>query len=121
MSTLIRESAIRKRHLRSRKKLVGTAERPRFSVHRSHKNLQAQIVDDYAEKTLISVSTLSPDFRKKTKYAGNVKAAQEFGKYAAELLKKKGIQKIVFDRGGFLYHGRIKALADALRESGVEF
>ena len=116
-----RENARLKRHLRIRKKVKGTPERPRLSVYRSNMNLNIQLVDDYAEKTLFSLSTLNADFRKDVKKRGNLEASKQFGKYAAEIMKKKGFQKIAFDRGGFLYHGRVKALADAIREGGIEF
>ena len=121
MITLIREEKIKHRHLRIRKKISGSPERPRLAVHRSNLNLNIQVIDDYAGKTLFSVSTLSPDFRKQMKHGGNVEAAKRFGSFVAAELKKKGFQKIVFDRGGFLYHGRIKTLAESLRENGIEF
>ena len=115
------EAQLRKRHQRIRKKVLGSPVCPRLSVHRSHLNLFVQVVDDYAGKTLFSSSTLDPKFRTQAKNAGNVEAAKRFGGFLAEGLKKKNLQKIVFDRGGFLYHGRIKALADSLRESGIRF
>ena len=117
----LREAKLKKRHRRIRKHVVGTSERPRLAVHRSERNLQVQLVDDYASKTLFSLSTLESSFRKRIRSGGNVNAAKEFGKVLAEAIKKKGFEKVVFDRGGFLYHGRIKALADSLREHGVKF
>jgi large subunit ribosomal protein L18 len=104
-------------HTRIRRKLAGTAERPRLAVHRSLNHIYAQVIDDQAGVTLVSASTLSL----KVKTGGNVNAAKEIGKAVAERAKEKGITKVVFDRGGYLYHGRIKALADAAREAGLEF
>ena len=115
------EAQLQKRHQRIRKKIMGNPACPRLSVHRSHLNLFVQVVDDYAGKTLFSSSTLAPKFRAQMKRAGNVEAAKRFGGFLAEEMKKKNLKKIVFDRGGFLYHGRIKALADSLRESGIQF
>ncbi|MBI4387772.1 MAG: 50S ribosomal protein L18 [Candidatus Omnitrophica bacterium] len=115
------EEKIRNRHRRIRKHVTGTSERPRLCVHRSNQNLQVQVVDDYAQKTLFSLSTLESNFRSRIKCGGNIAAAKEFGRFLAESMKKKKIEKIVFDRGGFLYHGRIKALADSLREHGIQF
>lgn len=119
--TITREINRKKRHHRIRRRVVGSSERPRLCVHRSHLNLIAQAVDDYGSKTLFSLSTLHAEFRKRMKNAGNVTAAKEFGRFLAEELKRKNIKKVVFDRGGFLYHGRVKALADSLRENGIEF
>ncbi len=116
-----KDELLKRRHIRVRRKITGNPERPRLSVRRSHLNLNVQIVDDYAEKTLLSVSSLSPEFRKKAKSAGNVEAAKLFGQFVAGEMKKKGLQKIAFDRGGYLYHGRVKALADSLRENGIQF
>lgn len=111
-----------KRHRRIRKKIIGTKERPRLSIRRSINHLYAQIIDDTAAKTLISLSTLSPDLRSKlAKAAGNVKGASLFGAVFAEKCKKEGITKVVFDRAGYLYHGRVKALADAARKGGLSF
>ena len=110
-----------KRHYRIRKVISGTKDMPRLAVHRSHKNLQVQFVDDQANVTLLSVSTNDKAFKDACKFGGNVKAAKAFGAYAAAEAKKKKIEKIVFDRGGYLYHGRVKALADSLREAGFKF
>jgi len=104
-------------HTRIRKKLQGTAERPRLNVYRSLNHIYVQVVDDSQGVTLVSASTVQA----KIKTGGNVAAAKEVGKLVAERAKEKGIKKVVFDRGGYLYHGRIKALADAARESGLEF
>jgi len=109
----------KKRHVRIKKKVAGTAERPRLVVNRSHRNMFVQLVDDCEGKTLMSVSTLSKDFRSTGVYGGNVSAAKELGKKAAEIFKSKGISKISFDRSGYLYHGRLKALAEGIREAGI--
>jgi large subunit ribosomal protein L18 len=118
MITQNKRNAIRQRiHSRIRRKLSGTTERPRLNVYRSLNHLYAQVIDDQKGETLVSASTLSL----KLKAGGNVAAAKEIGKAIAEKATEKGIKKVVFDRGGFLYHGRIKALADAAREAGLEF
>ena len=111
------------RHLRIRKDLEGTPERPRLCVFRSLKHLEAQVVDDHAQKTLIGFSTKCEEFQKASglKGFGNVKAAGHFGKFVAQKAKAKGIVKVAFDRGGYLYHGRVKAFADAARENGLSF
>ena len=113
MITQTKRNAIRQRiHARIRQKLSGSGERPRLNVYRSLNHIYAQVIDDQKGETLVSASTLEL----KVKTGGNVAAAKEIGKAVA-----KGIKKVVFDRGGFLYHGRIKALADAAREAGLEF
>ena len=118
MITQTKRNEIRQRiHARIRAKLAGTAERPRLNVYRSLNHVYAQVVDDQKGETLVSASTLSL----KVKTGGNVAAAREIGKAVAELAVKQGIKKVVFDRGGYLYHGRIKALADAARAAGLEF
>jgi large subunit ribosomal protein L18 len=118
MITQTKRNAIRQRiHDRIRRKLAGTGERPRLNVYRSLNHIYAQVIDDQKGETLVSASTLSL----KAKIGGNVAAAKEIGKAVAEAAVKQGIKKVVFDRGGFLYHGRIKALADAAREAGLEF
>ena len=111
------------RHYRLRKRTIGTPERPRLSIYPSLQHIEAQVIDDFDQKTVFGVSTKDKDFQKKSglKVFGNVKAAQVFGKFMAEKAKAKGIQKVVFDRGGFLYHGRVKAFADAVREGGIAF
>ena len=114
-------NVIRKRvHTRIREKLSGTAERPRLNVYRSLNHIYTQLIDDQAGVTIVSASTMGKKGEAKTT-GGNVAAAREVGKLIAERAKEKGITKVVFDRGGFLYHGRIKALADAAREAGLEF
>jgi large subunit ribosomal protein L18 len=118
MITQNKRNEIRQRiHARIRVKLSGTGERPRLNVYRSLNHIYAQVIDDRNGVTLVSASTLAL----KAKSGGNVAAAKEIGKAVAERAVEKGIKKVVFDRGGFLYHGRIKALADAAREAGLEF
>jgi large subunit ribosomal protein L18 len=113
-----KRNEIRQRvHDRIRTKVQGTAQRPRLNVYRSLNHIYAQVIDDAQGVTLVSASTVAS----KIKTGGNVAAAKEVGKLVAERAKEKGIKKVVFDRGGYLYHGRIKALADAAREAGLEF
>ncbi len=113
-----KRNEIRQRvHSRIRTKVQGTSERPRLNVYRSLNHIYVQVIDDAQGVTLVSASTLSS----KMKTGGNVAAAREIGKLVAERAQEKGIKKVVFDRGGYLYHGRIKALADAAREAGLEF
>ena len=107
-----------KRHARVRVKINGTASCPRLSVFRSSKHIYAQIIDDTAKKTLAAASTVEKDFDGAT---GNADAAAKVGKLIAERAIKAGIENVVFDRGGYLYHGRIQALADAAREAGLKF
>ena len=107
------------RHKRIRKTLSGTAERPRLNVFRSNANITAQIIDDEKGVTLVSASTLEKDL--KITNGGNIEAAKIIGQEIAKRAKKAKITQVVFDRGGYLYHGRVKALADAARESGLEF
>ena len=115
----IEKKEIRHRiHTRIRRKLRGTAERPRLAVFRSVAHIYAQVIDDNAGATLVSASTV--DKGGKTN-GGNVAAAKVIGKLVAERAKEKGVKQVVFDRGGYQYHGRIKALADAAREAGLEF
>lgn len=116
-----KEAARLKRQKAIRKRLIGTAGRPRLCVHRSLKNLSAQLVDDDKNTTIVSLSTLDKSFRAQHAYGGNLKAAAAFGQAFAKVAKEKGISKVVFDRAGFLYHGRIKAFADSLRKAGLEF
>jgi large subunit ribosomal protein L18 len=115
----IEKKQIRKRiHVRIRRKLRGTAERPRLAVFRSVAHIYVQLIDDVDGKTLASASSV--DKSGKTN-GGNVAAAKAIGKLVAERAKEKGVKQVVFDRGGYQYHGRIKALADAAREAGLEF
>jgi large subunit ribosomal protein L18 len=110
---------IRRRiHKRIRKKLTGTQERPRLAVFRSLNHIYAQVIDDAQGHTLVAAGSTEKDLRGK---GGNVDGAKQIGKLVAERAKEKGITKVVFDRGGYLYHGRVKALADAAREAGLEF
>ena len=118
MIPLRQRNVIRQRiHFRIRQKMEGTAARPRLNVYRSLNHIYAQVVDDAKGETLLSASTVQA----KIKAGGNVAAAKEVGKLVAERAIEKGIKRVVFDRGGYLYHGRIKALADAAREAGLEF
>lgn len=118
MITQTKRNEVRQRvHTRIREKISGTAERPRLNVYRSLNHIYAQVIDDQKGVTLASASTLSL----KLKTGGNVASAKEIGKAVAERAIEKGVKKVVFDRGGYLYHGRIKALADAAREAGLEF
>ena len=107
------------RHARIRKDLVGTADRPRLNVFRANANISAQIIDDEKGVTLVSASTLEKDLN--IKNGGNIEAAKIIGAEIAKRAKKAKITKVVFDRGGYLYHGRVQALADAARENGLEF
>lgn len=108
----------KKRHERIRKKIVGTPERPRLNVYRSLKNIYAQIIDDEAGITLVSASTLDKEINMEN--SGNKDAAFEVGKLIAQKAKEKGINEVVFDRGGYLYHGRVKSLAEGAREGGLK-
>lgn len=116
-----KNKARRKRHLRVRKKISGTNERPRLSVFRSAKHIYAQLIDDEKGVTLASASTIDKELSGKLKNGGDVEAARKVGELIAERAKAKGYERVVFDRGGYLYHGRIKALADAAREAGLQF
>lgn len=109
-----------KRHLRVRKKIKGTAERPRLNIFRSSKHMYAQVIDDIKGVTIVSASTQDKELGEIAN-GGNVEAAQKVGAMIAQRAKEKGISQVVFDRGGYLYHGRIQALADAAREAGLEF
>ena len=109
-----------KRHRRTRKRIHGTAERPRLSIYRGLKNIYCQLIDDDESKTLIAVSTLSPEARGEADYGGNANAARALGKMLAEKALGHGIKRVVLDRGGCKYHGRIAALADGAREVGLK-
>ena len=115
-----RESRV-KRQVRVRKKVQGTVDRPRLSVFRSTKHIYAQIIEDTAGVTLVAASTVAKEVGGGLKYGGNVEAAKAVGKTIAEMALAKDIKQVVFDRNGFLYHGRVKALADAAREAGLTF
>jgi large subunit ribosomal protein L18 len=110
-----------RRHRRVRKKVVGTGERPRLVIYRSLNNLEGQVVDDTKGLTLVGVSTLAPDLRDAGSELTKTEKGRLAGKLLAERAKEKGISKVVFDRGGYLYHGRVKAFADGAREGGLEF
>lgn len=109
----------KKRHLRLRNKVQGTPERPRLNVFRSSKHIYAQIIDDLAGKTLASASTQDKEI--KVESAGNKEAAKEVGKLVAKRAMEKGVEEVVFDRGGYIYHGRVKELAEGAREGGLKF
>jgi large subunit ribosomal protein L18 len=109
------------RHLRVRKRLSGTSERPRLNIYRSLQNIYAQIIDDQKGVTLVSASTMETELKSKVKNGGNGEAAKFIGKTIAERAIAKGIKEVVFDRGGYLYHGRVKELAEAARAAGLEF
>lgn len=109
------------RHTRLRKKVAGTSERPRLAVHFSERHITAQVIDDVAGKTVASVHTTEAELRSDKNTRANVVTAQKVGKLIAERVATKNIKKVVFDRGGFKYHGKVKALADAAREGGLEF
>ncbi len=108
-------------HERIRKKLQGTTERPRLAIFRSTAHIYAQVIDDTKGVTLVAASSTEKPAKGKKSTGGNVAAAKEIGKRVAERAKENGINKVVFDRGGYLYHGRVKALAEAAREAGLEF
>ena len=110
-----------KRQVRVRKKVKGTTERPRLNVFKSSRHIHAQIIDDTKGITLVAVSSISPDLKSDIAYTGNIEAAKKVGAAIAKKAKENNIESVVFDRNGFLYHGRIKALADAARENGLSF
>jgi large subunit ribosomal protein L18 len=118
---LSREAHRRRIHVRMRKKLAGTPERPRLCVHRSSRHIRAQVIDDQTGRTLVSASSLDAEVKSHIKGGGNIAASKVVGKIVAQRAKEKGIEKVVFDRGGYQYHGRVQALADAAREAGLNF
>lgn len=111
----------RNKHRKIRKRFTGTPERPRLAVYRSNNHMYAQIIDDVAGNTLVAASTLEKDVKAELEKTNNVAAAAFLGTIIAKRALEKGISKVLFDRGGFIYHGKIKALADAAREAGLEF
>ena len=113
-----RKASRKRRHLRVRKKVFGTPERPRLSVYRSEKNIYAQIIDDINAITLVSASSLEKDFSAK---GGNKEGAKLVGELVAKKAIEKGLTEVVFDRGGYVYHGRVQALAEGAREAGLKF
>ena len=119
--TLSRQAHRRRIHVRTRKTLVGTSERPRLCVHRTARHIRAQVIDDQKNHTIAAASSLDESVKKDIKGGGNVAAAKVVGKVIAELAKAKGVEKVVYDRGGYQYHGRVKALAEAAREAGLKF
>ena len=122
MGSIDKKEARLRRKKRVRKKIKGTPDRPRLNVFKSSKHIYAQIIDDIGGKTLVSVSSLSPYIRKLiNNNGGNINGARVVGGHIAKKALDKGIKRVIFDRNGFLYHGRIKALADAAREGGLEF
>lgn len=120
-ATTSRQNAREKRKIRVRKKVLGTPERPRLNVFKSAKHIYAQLIDDTTGSTLLSVSTLMADVRDGLSYTGNIEAARRVGAVIAKRAIDSSIEKVVFDRNGFLYHGRVKALAEAARENGLNF
>jgi large subunit ribosomal protein L18 len=121
---LVREAALKRRHRRVRAKVSGTPERPRLAVHRSLQHIYAQLIDDIAGRTLVAASSNDPEFRPLVidqLKASNVTGAKAVGTLLAKRAKDKGIESVVFDRGGYPYHGRVKALADGARDGGLAF
>ena len=110
-----------KKHQRLRNRFAGTAERPRLAIFRSNKHMYAQIIDDNAQKTLLTASTLEKDAKGQLEFTDNVEAASFVGTLIGKRALEAGITEVVFDRGGFLYHGKVKALAEAAREAGLKF
>jgi len=107
--------------VRMRRKIAGTPERPRLCVHRSSKHIRAQVIDDQTNRTIVSASSLDKEVRAALKGGGNVAASKVVGKAIADRARAQGIEKVVFDRGGYQYHGRVQALAEAAREAGLNF
>jgi large subunit ribosomal protein L18 len=110
-----------RRHQRLRKRVFGTAQRPRLAVFRSVQHIYAQVIDDTSKTTLVSASTLEPEIKAELKGTGNAEAASAVGKLVAQRALDKGITQVIFDRGGNIYHGRVKALADSARQQGLQF
>ena len=117
----VRNEARKKRHMRIRKKVSGTAARPRLAVFRSNNHIYAQVINDDAHHTLVAASTMEKDIRKKLENTADVEAARVVGEVLAQKAKALGISEVIFDRGGYLYHGKVKALAEAAREGGLNF
>ena len=116
-----RKAKVQKRHQTIRVKLSGTTEAPRLAVYRSTKHIYAQLIDDVKGLTIVSASSVDKDLKAKLGHGGNIDSAKVVGEAIAKKALKKGVKDVVFDRGGFLYHGRIAALADAAREAGLNF
>ncbi len=121
MRVEVKEQLRKKRHRRVRYKVSGTAERPRLNISRSIQHIYAQLIDDTTGRTLASASTVDGGLRTQLKSGGNVEAAKAVGKLIAERAKEQGVTAVVFDRGGYKYHGRVQALADSAREGGLQF
>jgi large subunit ribosomal protein L18 len=119
--TAQREAARRRRHRRVRKSVVGTSQRPRFNVFRSLKHIYAQVIDDSRGRTLAAASTLDPELRDKVKGLNKTEQAKLVGGLLARRALERGVKEVAFDRGGYKYHGRVKSLAEAAREGGLEF
>lgn len=118
---LTRKQSVQRRHRRIRRTVTGTAERPRLAVFRSNNHIYAQVIDDVAQHTIAAASTVDKDLKGKITSTATCEASSAVGKLVAQRSLEKGITEVVFDRGGNLYHGRVKALADAARESGLHF
>ncbi len=118
---LSREAHRQRIHMRMRKRIGGTAERPRLCVHRSTRHIRAQVIDDASARTIASASSLDKDVRSQIRGGGNIAASKVVGKIIAERARAKGIENVLFDRGGYQYHGRVQALAEAAREAGLKF
>ncbi len=116
-----KEKARKARHFRVRKKVSGTTEKPRLNIFRSVKHIYAQVIDDKSGRTIAAASSIDKELKGKISSGANIKAAETVGTLIAERASGKGIKKIVFDRGGYLFHGRVKALAEAARKGGLEF
>lgn len=116
-----RQKVRAKKHMKIRNRFSGTAERPRLAVFRSNSHVYAQVIDDVAGKTIVSASTLEKDIKAELKNTDDIEAATKVGDVVAKRALEKGIKAVVFDRGGYIYHGKVKALADAAREAGLEF
>jgi large subunit ribosomal protein L18 len=121
MTKRTREAMRKRRHVRVRKKFAGTAARPRLNVYRSLKQIYANVINDEAGHTLVSASTLDPEIKPKLKKLTKIEQAQLVGKAIAERALAEGVKQVVFDRGGYRFHGRVRALAEAAREGGLEF
>ncbi|MDX2272527.1 MAG: 50S ribosomal protein L18 [Cyanobacteriota bacterium] len=116
-----RKTTTQRRHQRIRRKVAGTAERPRLAIFRSHQHIYAQVIDDLAQRTLVSASTVDKEIREQLTSSATCEAATIVGRTVAERAMQAGVTQVVFDRGGKLYHGRVQALAEAAREAGLDF
>ena len=116
-----RRELIKQRHRRIRRKVQGTAERPRLAVFRSHQHIYAQVIDDDKQHTIVAASTVDPNLRQTLSSTANCEASAAVGNLVAQRALEQGVKQVVFDRGGNIYHGRVRSLADAAREAGLEF